>query len=341
MNGYATTYAYLIDGEGKVVKINTDTNTVVTTTTLTNTTYVQSGNTSVVGDPVHHYLIVEGGRLVSWIDVYSLPSLTLVKTLDIQTPQPQMFIYPYPDYSKYLIIWWNPKLTNTGAWQFDIYDAASLLRIKTLSTYFLPNNIMFSRDATKLYSIDTGRNKINIYSTSTFTSEGYVDLNPIFNKVQNIGHSINDYRDGKLLIGANIASSFTVTPHLIFYTYDLDAGTTSSILDVGSLRIKCKLSLDVNEYYCDEIQQISTKYGHRYVATGNLYFYNFTNGQLLGVVSLPARFDPSPGIRPQGDYLYYYYYKGPSLIVVEANSYKILKTISIPDGFMGIVFNKE
>ena len=128
----ATTYAYLVGIDGKVVKINTDTNTVVTTTTLTNTTYVQSGDTSVMGDPVHHYLIVEAGRLGSSLYVYSLPSLTLVKTLDIQTPQPQMFIYPYPDYSKYLIVWWNPKLVTTGAWQFDVFDANTLSRIQTL-----------------------------------------------------------------------------------------------------------------------------------------------------------------------------------------------------------------
>jgi hypothetical protein len=340
MNGYATTFAYLISGDGKVVKINTDTNTIVTATTLSNSNYVQSGNTSVIGDPIHHYLIVETGRLGSWIDVYSLPSLILVKKLDIQTSEPQMFIYPYPDYSKYLIIWWNPKLTNTGAWQFDIFDANTLSRIQTLGIYFLPNQIMFSKDGTKLYSIDTGRNKVSIYSASTFTSEGYVDLSPIFNRVQNIGHSINDYKNGKLLIGANLASSFTVTPHLIFYTYDLNTGTASSTLDVGSLRVKCKLSLDVSKYYCNEIQQIPTKYGHRYVAAGNLYFYSSTKEQLLGNVSLPAKFDPNPDIRPQGDY-FYYYFQGPSLIVVDANNYKILKTISIPDGFMGAIFNEE
>lgn len=341
INSYATTYAYLIGGDGRVVKINTNTNAIVTTTTLTGTTYVQSGETSVVGDPVHHYLIVETGRLESQIFVYSLPSLTFIKTLDIQTPQPQMFIYPYPDYSRYLIIWWNSKLATTGAWQFDIFDANTLSRIQTLSTYFLPNHIMFSKNGTKLYSIDTVNNKVSVFDASTFTAEGYVDLNPIFNKFTNVGHDIEDYRSGKLLIGANLASSYTVTAHLIFYTYDLNNSNISSIVDVGSLGVDCKLSLDLSKYYCDETQIISTNYGHRYVTTGNLYFYDSSNGLQLGSISLPAKFDPRPDIRPQGDYLYYYYSSGPDLIVVNANTYKILKTILIPDGYMGAVFNQE
>ena len=345
INSYATTYVYLIGGDGTVIKINTDTNTIVTTTTLTNTTYVQSGDTSVIGEPINKRLFVEVGRLSSWIQVYDLSTLKFIKNLDIRTSEPDMYMFTSPDGNYLFIRWWNAALNkNQGDWEYDQYNVKTLTKIQSLPNFLFSNENMYSSDGSKIYVIRGGSvNEVDIYNASTFTSEGYIDLNPIFNKFTNVGHSINDYKNGELLIAANLASSFTVTPHLIFYTYNLVTATSSPVLDVGGVRVKCKLSLDLSRYYCDEVQIASTNYGHshRYVTTGNLYFYNSSNRQQLGTVSLPAGFDPSPAIRPQGDYFYYYYYKGPSLIVVDATHYKILKTIPIPGGYMGAVFDEE
>ena len=342
----ATTYAYLVGIDGKVVKINTDTNT-IGTTSLTNTTYVQSGDTSVIGESINKRLFVEIGRLSSWIQVYDLSTLKFIQNLDIRTSEPDMYMFTSPDGNYLFIRWWNAALNNKqGDWEYDQYNVKTLTKIQSLPNFLFSNENMYSSDGSKIYVIRGGDvSEVDIYSASTFTSEGYVDLNPIFNKFQNVGHDIEDYRNGKLLIGANLASSYTVTAHIIFYTYNLDTATTSPILDVGSLRVKCKLSIDVSKYYCDEVQIVSDKYGHRYKSIGKLHIFDATTNKELGVINYPAYNSGSIiGIRPQGDYLYYLAKDTTGaqyLDVLNVSNISFVKTISVPDSIMFLVFDNE
>jgi len=343
----ATTYAYLVGTDGKVVKINTDTNTVVTTTTLTNTTYVQSGDTSVIGEPINKKLFVEVGRLSSWIQVYDLTTLKFIQNLDIRTSEPDMYMFTSPDGKNLFIRWWNAALNNNqGDWEYDQYNVKTLTKIQSLPNFLFSNENMYSSDGSKIYVIRVGSvNEVDIYNASTFTSEGYVDLNPIFNKFHNVGHDIEDYRNGTLLVGANLALSYTVTPQMILYKYDLNNNTTSFIFNEGSLRSQCKLALDLSKYYCDEVQIVSTEYGYDVKSVGKLHIYDATTNKELGVINYPAyNGGKIMGIRPQGDYLYYLAKDTTGsqyLDVLNVSNISFIKTISVPDSIMFLVFDNE
>ena len=83
----AKNFAYVIGTDGKVARMETDTDTVVSNSELANAgKYVQSEEKSVQADMLNNRLYVVTGRLLSKVLLYDLSTLAFNKDLGVASP---------------------------------------------------------------------------------------------------------------------------------------------------------------------------------------------------------------------------------------------------------------
>jgi hypothetical protein len=342
----ATTFAYLIGTDGNAIKIDTGTDTVISTQMLPQTAgFVQTGDTSVVSDSVNKHLFVVAGRQGSKVLVYDLKTLGFVKDMGIYTPEPDITILLTPDRKKIIIVWWNAKLSG-GAWQFDIFDGSTLEKIKTLDLYFYPKQVTFSSDSTTLYSIETGdAAKVKVIDMAVFKVVATIDLNNIW-KATTFAQGVEDQKNEKLLISESDKTALTDQPKDTLFVYDLK-NTISSPRISTAISGGEKISSDGTKIFLNEEQNVwslNKSYIMYEKSMGKLRVYDVATGKSLGVVPFSVdRESAIFGIHPNGNKVYIVgnMQGKKSLIVIDVANMKVSKTLSISNNAMFMVFYSE
>ena len=192
----AKTFAYLIGTDGKVMKLDTVTDTVISTVQLEKSSYVQSGEKSVVPDKINNHLLVVTGKLESYFYVYDLKTLKFVKDLGILTGNPDVDILVSPNGNQLFISWFDAI---NGGWFFDLYNAKTLSYLKNLGDFTWGPHTTFSPDGSKCYAYDGENERIDIYETTNFSLLESIDLNTIW-RTDVFAQGVEDAKNGKLLL---------------------------------------------------------------------------------------------------------------------------------------------
>ena len=340
----AKTYAHLVDTNGKVIKMDADTDTIISTHELPETgNYIQDGDTSVLEDNINNRLYVVAGRLGCRVLVYDLKTLKFIKDLGINTPEPDITMFRTPDGKKIFIVWWNIQLEG-GAWQFDIFNGQTIEKIKTLDFYFFSKEVTFSKDSKILYATESGSEaKITVIDMQNYKILSTIDLNTIW-RMDVFGKGIENYINEKILIVENETdkdnpAKFTLS------VYDISSKTLSPRIATG-LSGEGKLLPDATKIIFDEEQDIIGTSGHHIEyskSTGRLHVYEVATGRQLGVVNYNVeRESQIVGIHPNGKkvYLIGVIDGDLSLLVMDIVNFKVAKILKIPNVPFMVFYNE-
>lgn len=343
----AKTFAYLIGEDGTVSKIDTDTDTVVSESKLEKSSYVQSGETSVVVDKVNNNLYVVTGRLTPYyIYVYDLKTLKFKKGLGVRPGKPPILnpdvnILVSPNGNQLFINWYDAK---EGGWFFDLYDAKTLTEIRNLGDFTWGPKTTFSSNGSKIYVYNGQNDTIQIHETVNFTLLETIDLKTIW-KTGGFGSWIEDYKDEKILIQETKTVAQDATPEITYFIYNLKDKTLSPRIST-EVAGNTKLSLDGTKIFIsdeDSVWSSDKTYVKYQKSTGNLYIYNVATGTKIGTVLFSVdKSSEIVGIHPNGSKVYMIgtIAGERSLIVLDVVKFKIANTIKISSG-MFLIFYDE
>jgi hypothetical protein len=341
----AKTCAHLVGTNGKIVKMDADTDTIISTYELPETgKYIQDGDTSVLEDNINNRLYVVAGRLGCRVLVYDLKTLKFIKDLGINTPEPDVTMFRTPDGKKIFIVWWNIQLEG-GAWQFDIFNGQTIEKIKTLDFYFFSKEVTFSKDSKILYAIESGSEaKITVIEMQNYKILSTIDLNTIW-RMDVFGKDVDDYRNGKMLIVENEKTHEDDPSKYLLSAYDIATKTLSPRVSTGQSG-KGRLSSDATKVIFNEEQYIMGTSGHHIEyskSTGRLHVYEVATGRELGVVNYNVeRESQIVGIHPNGKkvYLIGVIDGDLSLLVMDIANFKVAKVLKIPNVPFMVFYNE-
>ncbi len=336
----AKTFAYLVGTDGSVTKIDTDTNSIISSSSLEKSSYVQSGDRSVIADQVNSNLFVVTGRLTPAIFVYDLKSLKFKKDMGITAGDPDVGILISPNGKQLFLSWFDYQ---EKGWFFDLYDAKMLSEIKNLGSFVWGPITTFSSDGTKIYMYHN--KKIEVYETTNFTLLDTIDLNTVW-KTDGFLSGIEDYKNEKILIRETKIVSQDSPPEISYFVYDLKSKTSSPRITT-KVAGNTKLSpTGTRIFISDEESVWSTDktYVMYHKSLGQLYAYDVTTGNKVGSVQFTVDRESSIiGIHPNGTMVYI---KGNiagvnSLIVMDIVNFKVVKTMEIPNTVLFMIFFEE
>ena len=336
----AKTFAYFIGTDGLVTKIDTDVNTIISSSKLEKSSYVQEGQKSVIVDKVNNYLFVVTGRLTPTIYIYDLKTLKFVKDLGIVSGNPDVDILASPNGKQLFINWFDSK---EKGWRFDLYDAKNLSLFSHLTDFVWGPITTFSSDGTKIYMYHN--KKIEVYETTNFTLLDTIDLNTVW-KTDGFLSGIEDYKNEKILIRETKIVSQDSPPEISYFVYDLKSKTSSPRITT-KVAGNTKLSpTGTRIFISDEESVWSTDktYVMYHKSLGQLYAYDVTTGNKVGSVQFTVDRESSIiGIHPNGTMVYI---KGNiagvnSLIVMDIVNFKVVKTMEIPNTVLFMIFFEE
>ena len=346
---FAKTYAYFMGPEGKIAKIDADTNAFIHAA-LKIPDNVADLDAILRFDTINKNLfIAHCVRLGSCkVGVYDLRTLSFIKELPIESLKSDMQMVFYPDGSKFLINYLLPGSGGKeGGYTIDLYDAKTLSEMKNVQTFFGMNKVAFSKDAKKIYSVDRENNLITIDS-STFNELTRIDLNQIWRKKPEVFSSGIEYFDsGKILIFENLQAAKKLPRKLELYVYDMEGQIVSPKISTG-LQGDAVLTPDGVKVIFDENQDVRNKDGWLMgsKSLGRMHIYAVATGKELKIISFKVQGEGKiRGIRPAGDRLYYESEgstkDSANITVIDIKNYQVLTTISLPFKPLTMIFFEQ
>lgn len=230
-NGYAKTYAWIIDIHGKASKIDVDSNENVQTINLNGNPNIsltlQEASLAIVADSKNNLLafVNDFGRVGHWVSIYNLKDLSFNKKLELESRDPRFelprIIMP-PSGNKFYVIWWDISAVNgLGGERCSVYDKTSLSKINDLATfpvdYLQPMG--FSSDGLRLFSINLDKDEIKVYDggnlqlLETISIAGFWDA-PLF------GKNIEYFNKGNALFAENLKASSSEPNFYKYFVYN-------------------------------------------------------------------------------------------------------------------------
>ncbi len=218
---WATSKAWLINGDGKAVKLDLNQNTIGPVQTLPVSRVLIE---EVVVDPFRGNLLVPFGRGPYRVAVLDMRTLRLKGNLDIavdHAPSGEAdairFLFPGTG-DKFFVRWWNPTASG-GVGAFEVLTVNATTFTTTahqVTTPPLSDKLLLDTTGTKLYSLNSRKPaQVDIFDIPAFTKTTTIDLEGYFNPSL-VGRGIDDFRDGRVILVENEAivrndkSSYTV-----------------------------------------------------------------------------------------------------------------------------------
>ena len=340
--GFAKTSAYFVGPQGRIAKLDTDTNALIQLSLKTpaNTTLDK-----ILGaDTINNYLYVTHCPRLGpcKVGVYGLKTLNFIKELPLvaQAPDVQMLIYP--DGTKFLIQY----VTQGGAgeetgYTTDLYDAKTLTKIKNLQTIFGMEKVMFPSDSKKIYSVIGGDDAhVDIIDSSSYQKMESRDLTLLWRKEPEVFSSgIESYGSGGILVFENVKVGPDLPDKLDLYVYDIEIKTTSTRISTG-LQGDAIIAINGTKIIFDETVDVIRKFGGKdrvmgSRSLGRVHIYDVATGKELGLISFQAQGKGRiRGIRPAGDRLYYQSEgdtkETSKITVIDINNYATVTTVPLP-----------
>ncbi len=344
------TVAYFIGPQGKIAKLNTDINSFaqMSLKTPSNATLDK-----ILGaDTVNNHLFVSHCvRLGSCkIGVYALKTLDFIKELPLEADEPDIQMLIYPDGTKLVIQYLSLNgAGGGGGYTTDVLDGKTLNFVKNLQTIFGMEDVMFSADSKKIYSVIDGADAhVDTIDSSTFQVLASKDLTQIWRKEPEVFSSgVESFRAGKILIFENLQAAKGLASKLDFYSYQIDSMTISPRISTG-LQGDAVFNLDGSKIIFDETQDVRDKNGdlRGYKSLGRMHIYDVVTGKELKMILLKIQGRGKiRGIHSAGDRLYYQSdgltKDTTNITVIDINNYQVLTTISLPFKPLSVVFFEE
>ncbi len=349
----AVTSAYLIGAEGKVVKLDTDTNA-VTNLKLKIPDYAEFNAVLGVDTVNNNLYVAHCARLAPCkVGIYGLKTLEFIKELPLISTKSDIQMLIYPDGSKFLINYLLPGSDGKeGGYTIDLYDAKTLAEIKNLNTFFGMYRVMLSKDGKKIYSIIGGAEaKVETIDSTTYKVLASKDLTQVWRKKPDVfGSRVESYSSGKILISENLKTEIILPDKLDFYLYDIESGATSTRISTG-LQGDAVLVSDGTKIIFDENQTMKDPvrgWISGFQSAGRLHIYDVSTAGEIGLVSFQAKGKSKikiRGIRPSGDRLYYQS-EGDTedttkIIIMDIKNFTVITTINVPFRVLSMIFFEE
>lgn len=350
---FAKTYAYFIGSQGKIAKLDTDTNS-FTQLTLKIPAGVTTDKILGANLVTNHIYLTHCVRLGSCkVGVYGLKTLNFVKELPLESLDPDIQMVIYPDGSKFLIQYFAPGEGEVeSGYTTDLYDAKTLSKTKNLETIFAMEEVMFSPDGKKIYSIIGGDNaKVDIIDSSSFQRLESHDLTKIWrNEPAVFSSGIESFGYGKILFYENVKDSEDLPNKLDLSVYNI---TTKAVSPRISTKLQgnailstdgTKIVFDENEYIREMIEGKNRIMGFKSV--GRLHIYEVSTGNKLGTIPFTVKGSGKVlGIRPAGDRLYYESEgdtaETSKITVINIKTYSVVTSFPLPFKVLSTVFVEE
>lgn len=341
---FGKTYAYLIGTDGKVFKLDVESDNILSTNKLKDVYLIQSSKQSVVADTTKNLLYVVHGRLTPRVAVFDLKTLEFKKDLGITSGSPDVMIIAPPLSNKFYVEWWDDEKNESV---FTIYNATNFTKIVDLKPFsIITEDIMYSKDNTKLFSINDGYPaKIDAYNADNLELIKSIPLESVFTP-DVFGRGIDDHQNEKVLIVENVKKTKDDPSNYTLYTYAIEDGIISKKILTGKGG-ESKLSPDGTKIFFNEKQYIYSQDGNHIESiksVGRLYIYDVATGKKWGFVQFTVDMSSEiVGIHPNGNKAYMFgdIAGVSSLIVMDIVNLKIIKTIKIPESILFLIFYDE
>jgi hypothetical protein len=341
---YGRLFAYIIGTDGSVIKLDPQTDSIVTTTSLKNIDLVQSEKQSVVADTGRNLLYVTHGRLTSKIQVFDLRTLNPKSDLGIVSGSPDVRIIVPPMASRLYVNWWDKARNQRVMSAFDTQTLTRLSDVSPISS--ITDSIMYSSDHSKLYSVNDGEMaKIDVFDTSDLHLVNSIPLNNIFSSGI-FGRGVSDLQNERLLIVENVKQSRNDPSRYAVYTYSISGGSKSPRIVTG-IAGEAKLSQDATRILLNEKTYVYNQQDHSVEDEGNagrIHVYGVAEGRQLGVIQLTADGQSEIlAIHPNGTkaYLSRKVDDNASVVVMDIVNFRVIKSIKVPPNGVFWVFYDE
>jgi|YelNatPaOPRAMG01_1025707.scaffolds.fasta_scaffold56346_2 hypothetical protein len=343
----AASNAYIISGEGTVIKINLPENNIITTTTLMYADHIISSGEVAIDIP-NSLLAVSSGRFSQDVYLYNLATLTFIKKLNIFSNDydrilPQVIFLPNASF--FYVLWKDPA---TGDVMVSSYNKSSFTKNADISVSPpLKGKVILSSDGSRLYSIlskynsGNGQPLINQYSSDTFSfiTSTIMSFSPnAFAKV------IDDIKSGKVLLVENLKSSRSSPDNLMFFTQNITTGVLSPQIVTNSAG-NDYITPDAAQLIFIPTRDITDSLGLvvDVQTTGLIKFYNINSGSHITTLTFSNENNLAViGISPDSRFLYIEASDAITdqsmLFVIDLNSHLIVKKLSNIDGAFMVFF---
>lgn len=340
---YAKTYAYLFQANGNVLKLDTETDTVVGQKRLTNVSIYRRGHVSIKAEPVANVLFVaygeDGG--VSQISVFDLKTLAFKRDLGIVSHEEPVVVAP-PTGAVFFVRWTNrdPK---TGALVslMSRFDKTSLARLGDVADFPFDalgevNN--FSPDGLRLYSSSLSDfEKVAIFDTQTLRLVSTFDAAPLFSADAQ-DRWIAEVAGWRALLMESAATGPAGAEAVSMFTVRLDDRAQSARIATGMQGVAL-LTPNGGRIVFEEKKTVRDPASseEETVSAGRLHVYDVSSGNKVSEVTVPLRGHGGfvRDVRPQGDKVYFLV-NDPDpnrqfLTSVSLVTFAVLKETAIPD----------
>lgn len=351
--GFGKTLAYFFGSKSKVVKLDTVTNAI---TQLTLKTPNKVDLDKFLGaDTVNRNLFVTHCVRLGpcKIGVYNLNTLNFVKELPLVADEPDVKMVIYPDGSKFIVQYLSAG-GESGAkgYTTDLYNAKTLSIIKNLRVFFAIEEVMFTPDNKKIYSVIGGDDaKVDIIDSSTFQTLESKDLTQFWRKEPEVFSSgVKNFGSGKILIFENLQEKKGMPRKHDLYTFDIAAQKISPRISTG-LQGSAIFTPDGTKIIFDENKDVREiiNGNSRYRGTkslGRMHIYDVATGKELKMISFKVQGRGIvKGITPAGDRLYYesegLTTDSANITVIDIKNYQVLTTISLPFKPLSVIFLQQ
>jgi hypothetical protein len=344
----AKTYAYVISPDRTVLKIDTDTDTVVSRQTLQGLRTIASdgGDDFYVSGPdnlmlASYYTSTTKGDVSDFrIAAFELRTLTFKKDLGIVWTQRPGILIP-PTGPHFFVLWFDPTASSgQGGQRVTRYDKATLTAVGDLpSIPRFGGRFSFSRDGSRLLALysDPTDMAVQVLDAGTLQLLATVRANLAFAPGR-WGGDIEDIEGDRALLVENLKAGATDPNRYTLFTLHLPDGTASPRISTGMMG-RAYLSLEGDRIILSETQDVLDAQGNydHTESVGRLHVYDVATGAKLGQVTVPAR-DAGDvwAIHPRGDKVYYRSRtvgdQDYTVAVVSLSTFSLVKELKLPDG---------
>jgi len=361
---YSKTYAWLTDGMNTAYKLDVDSSKIVQTVVvnqgISTSSVVQDNKSTIVEDRSSNLLMLiydYPSRFAGQgVKVFNLKGFGFKKDLGVTSQDPNSelprVLVP-PVGAKFYVIWWNTSkaVNGEGGETYSVYDKATLNKIADLSSFpiDLGQPIMFSSDGTKLYGINTDKNEIKVYESSTLSLLSTISIANVWGTPLYMKSVVPDtsmlVRGDKLFFEENIKNTKSDPNNVKYFVYDI---TTKAISRKFSIQ---EVS---NEYLTPDGSKIVTSeisYTYRGTSVAGInhlnkiHIYEVVTGRKLKDLDLNSRYKGVifSGISPDSQKLYLaarnVLTSASTIIVIELKTYNIIAEIPV-QGSLAVFFEE-
>jgi hypothetical protein len=346
----AKTYAYLISSDRTVIKIDADTDTIVSRQTLPHLQMIAPGAWDAFVSGPDNLLLLSYSTFQTKADVndfriaaFDLRTLAFKKDLGVVWVERPDILIP-PTGPHFFILWFDPAANGgQGGPRATRYDKGTLAPLGDLPQAPGVGRTVFSADGSRLYSFST--ELLEPIRTFTSTDLGLVaslDVSPLLSP-QGFGARIDDLLGDRALIYQSMTPIGVEPVNPTLLTVRLADGVPSVRIAPG-LKGRGYLTLDGTKIVFSEEAFVRDLDGsiREVRSAGRPHVYDVATGAKLGQITVPAR-DAGDvwAIHPRGDKVYYRSRaegdEEYTIAVVSLTTFSLVKELKLPSSYIFFV----